>query len=380
MANKKDSSAPVKKVRKTAAPVKSVAKKEKVAVSEVMTENVPRDEIDAIDMTQIDEIMQERGPKRNWLAVFWLIFFVAACAALLYYILSQGVPNSGDPYAQKNTTPITNSGVLENIAPIDKDTKAANWNTIKVDYVGKLEDGTVFDSSLEEFAKKTKNYKADSARNYEPLEFTVWQWQMIKWFDEWVVWMKVGDKKTLTLGPKDAYGEEYNKQSVETKYLQDSFDQEVPAESFKDVISREFPKEMLGDKADALKVWEEIENWWISWKVTAITSSGVTIEIKNTQNPFSGKEIKVWARAEYQWNGIVIKSIGDKMITVNIENKQNPFYGKKLVAWLTGKLPNWQEVRIEKIWEEKTDLEIKNTHELAWKTLIFDIELKEIVK
>ena len=55
-------------------------------------------------------------------------------------------------------------------------------DTVGVDYVGTLEDGTVFDSSIEEFAKKTKNY-TPGARKYEPLSFTVGAGQMIKGFD-----------------------------------------------------------------------------------------------------------------------------------------------------------------------------------------------------
>lgn len=79
----------------------------------------------------------------------------------------------------------------------------AAWDTIKVDYVGRLEDGTFFDTSIEEIAKQWWQYTL--WRPYEPLEFTVWAWQMIKWFDSWVVWMKIWEKKTMTLNPEEAY-------------------------------------------------------------------------------------------------------------------------------------------------------------------------------
>ena len=67
------------------------------------------------------------------------------------------------------------------------------WDKISVNYTGKLEDWTIFDSSLNP--------------GRAPLEFEVWAGQMIKGFDAGVVWMKIGEKKTLTLAPSDAYGE-----------------------------------------------------------------------------------------------------------------------------------------------------------------------------
>jgi len=65
-------------------------------------------------------------------------------------------------------------------------------DTIKVDYTGTLEDGTVFDSSQ---------------KRGEPLEFQVGSGQLIKGFDEAVIGMKEGEEKTITLAPADAYGE-----------------------------------------------------------------------------------------------------------------------------------------------------------------------------
>jgi FKBP-type peptidyl-prolyl cis-trans isomerase SlyD len=90
---------------------------------------------------------------------------------------------------------------------ITKDTSIniENGDTISVNYVGKLEDGTIFDTSVKEVAVEAGIYI--QMRNYEPLTFTIGEGQMIKGFDEGVVGMQVGEEKTLTIPPEEAYGE-----------------------------------------------------------------------------------------------------------------------------------------------------------------------------
>jgi FKBP-type peptidyl-prolyl cis-trans isomerase 2 len=71
--------------------------------------------------------------------------------------------------------------------------KVTENSTVVVNYTGKLEDGTIFDSSLNE--------------GREPLETTLGQGQLIKGFEDGLVDMSVGDKKTIFIESKDAYGE-----------------------------------------------------------------------------------------------------------------------------------------------------------------------------
>jgi peptidylprolyl isomerase len=68
---------------------------------------------------------------------------------------------------------------------------AQNGNTVKVDYVGTLLDGTEFDRSP----------KGD------PLEFTLGEQQMIAGFEGAVLGMRVGETKKVTIPAAEAYGE-----------------------------------------------------------------------------------------------------------------------------------------------------------------------------
>ncbi|WP_207205242.1 FKBP-type peptidyl-prolyl cis-trans isomerase [Methanolobus psychrotolerans] len=66
-------------------------------------------------------------------------------------------------------------------------------DTIKIDYAGTLDDGTVFDTS---------------ANHDEPLEFTVGAGQVIPGFEEAVRGMEIGEEKTFRIEAAEAYGEQ----------------------------------------------------------------------------------------------------------------------------------------------------------------------------
>jgi len=81
---------------------------------------------------------------------------------------------------------------------------AAKGDTVQVDYIGKLENGTVFDTSIAAEAKKAGLPLRDK---YDFLEFKVGAGQMISGFDSAVVGMREGEVKTVRLAPSEAYGE-----------------------------------------------------------------------------------------------------------------------------------------------------------------------------
>jgi len=66
-------------------------------------------------------------------------------------------------------------------------------STVTVHYTGRLEDGSVFDSSLTD--------------GREPIKATLGQGQLIPGFESGLIDMAIGDKKTIEIEHTDAYGE-----------------------------------------------------------------------------------------------------------------------------------------------------------------------------
>ena len=77
---------------------------------------------------------------------------------------------------------------------------AKDGDVVMVHYTGKLEDGTVFDTSL-----KPRN--PGRVSKIEPLTFTLGKGEVIPGWDQGIKGMKVGEKRTLVIPPKLAYGE-----------------------------------------------------------------------------------------------------------------------------------------------------------------------------
>jgi len=71
--------------------------------------------------------------------------------------------------------------------------KIESGNVITVNYTGKFEDGTVFDSSL--------------VKGREPLHTVLGSGNLIPGFEKGLLGMAEGEKKTVGIDPVEAYGE-----------------------------------------------------------------------------------------------------------------------------------------------------------------------------
>ena len=137
------------------------------------------------------------------------------------------------------------------------------WDNIVVDYIGRLEDGTVFDTSIQVVAEACGEYS-------EGRDYTQWlsfeaQWgQMVKWFDNAVIWMKVWQTKTVEFWPEEWYGE-YDKSLVVT-----------------------YPASEVGDLSQ-FNEWDTVYLWmWMPAKIVKITDKDVTFDFNHE---LAGKDL-----------------------------------------------------------------------------------------
>ena len=130
------------------------------------------------------------------------------------------------------------------------------WDNIVVDYIWRLEDGTVFDTSIESIAKACGKYS--EGRDYTQwLSFEVWAGQMIKGFDNGVVWMKLWQTKTVKFWPEEWYGQR-NEQYVMT-----------------------YTADEVGDLSQ-FEEWQTIYLWiWAAAKIVKVTDKEVTLDLNH---------------------------------------------------------------------------------------------------
>ena len=254
-----------------------------------------------------------------------------------------------------------------------------NGDNISVDYVGSLLDGKVFDTSIEKIAKENNITKPE----YKPLEFTVGNGSVIKGFDEGVVGMKVGETRIMTISPEKGYGPS-NPQMIQvmpifqdmplTRVIPKVF--EVPKSQFEQIMG---PGHKIGE-------------------IVLLPKSNINLTILNiTSNVSLSYHVKLedelWSQGE-PWNETVIK-IDNNNITLKANVSKNDVIQFQGAPWNTT-VVGLNNVNITlrhnpiqatvipsmfgqmRVSFNDTSILMDQNHELAGKTLVFNVTLRSI--
>jgi len=254
-------------------------------------------------------------------------------------------------------------------------------DNVSVDYIGHTTDGKVFDTSIENVAKQNNMY--DPQRGYQPLNFTVGKGQIIKGFDDGIIGMKVGDKKTLTISPELGYGpidpkkikafpivESIPVMTTTSKFL------EIPAGQFNSSFG---PNHNVGDSVNIPNTNVNLTVKSFGTNVSLVYDLKVGYEVIQNGAP---------------WNETV-SSIDDKNITLKIDAKKNDIVNIQNAPWNTTVIDvNNTNITLRhnaipdkdiagsfgtmRIHFNETSIIIDQNNKLAGKTLIFDVTLKSI--
>ena len=134
--------------------------------------------------------MQEKNTEKKNMSI---VLAVVICLALVGVLVFISINNKVNMASNNNgTNNLENNGV-SNTVPTGEVAKAGD--TISMNYTGRLENGTVFDSNID-----------PKFNHVEPFVFALGVGQVIPGWDKGIVGMKIGEKKTLTIPPEDAYG------------------------------------------------------------------------------------------------------------------------------------------------------------------------------
>jgi len=118
------------------------------------------------------------------------LIIILIIIVLGFYLFFKNSKNNKEP--EKNPNIYEIQGMKIEVLKEGTGDSSKNGDMVSVHYVGTLEDGTKFDSSIDRGI---------------PFSFPLGAGQVIKGWDLGVLGMKVGEKRKLTIPPNLAYGE-----------------------------------------------------------------------------------------------------------------------------------------------------------------------------
>lgn len=108
----------------------------------------------------------------------------------------------------------------------------ATGDSVTLEYTGRLDDGTVFDTSREPVAEEAGLVELQPDREYAPLTVEIGAGEIIEGLEESLIGLDHGESETVEIPPEKAYGE-WVDESVE----------EFDTEELREMIGGQTPEE-----------------------------------------------------------------------------------------------------------------------------------------
>lgn len=279
------------------------------------------------------------------------------------------------PNANASTSGTTEQTQSGKVVP----TQIGDGSLVSVNYTLHTDSptGPVFDTNIQAVAEA--NGKYNSGARYEPLSFMMGAGQMIPGFEKGIIGMKKWEKKVIIVSPDQWYGTSATLRTIKYTDIAPKFTLTKEREIFADTVIRTVAKKDIPAEYQNAKIGDTVTGVdGVSGKVTAITSTGMTIAIDNSNNPFYKKPLKVGLTSESDNYLAKVISLTDKNVTIELTNKESPFYNKKFAVGESFTIPGRDKIIIKSIDQDKDMATIAVEHPLMGKTLYFDVEVTDI--
>ncbi len=148
---------------------------------------------------------------------------------------------------------------------------AKKGDRVKINYTGKLEDGTVFDSTVEDTECDSVEHEADACGcgcGGGPEELTIGDGEFFPQIDETLVGMAPGEKRTVIIKSEDAFGD-YDEDRVFT------------------VPRKELPEDLAPQAGDELVLTDE-DDEDLEVMVVEVTDESITFD---ANHPLAGEDL-----------------------------------------------------------------------------------------
>lgn len=168
---------------------------------------------------------------------------------------------------------------------------------VRIDFVGKLESGEIFDLTREDVAEKEKIYSEKS--KYKPVPVIVGAGFMIPGIDKALESLNVGDKKSLDISPEDGFGKR------DAKLVR-----VVPAKAFEGQME---PRQGLIVDFSGMK-----------GRIQSVSGGRVTVDFNN---PLAGKTLKYEIEVKEKIEGYedqakaILEFFGVEKSGIRLDNK-----------------------------------------------------------
>src|SRR3989344_442595 len=232
-----------------------------------------------------------------------------------------------------------------------KDNKIKDGNKLRVNYIGTLEDGTIFDTNIKQIA--IENNLFNEQKTYEPFEFTIGANKVVHGFEKNIKTMKINENKIFTILPEEAYGE--YKEELINKNLK----REVEIDTKLSLTKKEFEEAIKQEPTIGLVINVSQLPW-------SLTVEEISENITRSEELKINQEITL---PGISWPSKVIRITEEKITLYQYPELYMQVFIPTQTGMINGKISRLDD----------TTYDIDLNHELAGKSLTFNVTLLDVI-